>query len=90
MLIESYSVMKWTVLTSENQPFLTSDAPVCRRYPATPHLGAGLMNPDLEVHFPISHNCGLLLIHDRAKLTRLDELERKGQKRVGLSRSPTC
>ncbi len=81
VLIEFYSVMKWTVLISENQPLLTSDAPVCRRYPATAHLGAGLINRDLEVYFPISHNRALLLTHDRRKMAKLDDLERKGRKR---------
>ena len=80
-LIEFYSTMKWTVLISENQSFLTSDAPVCRHYPESSGSGAGLMNRDLEVYFPISHNRVLLLTHDRAKMAKFDELQQKGQER---------
>jgi hypothetical protein len=80
-LIEFYSQMKWTVLVSSSQAFLTSDVPVCRRYPQSPHLGAGLLNPDIEVYFPISHDRVLQLTHDRVKMERLDELERQGRKR---------
>jgi len=78
-LIEFYSVMKWTVLISENQSFLTSDTPVCRHYPESSDSGAGLMNRDLEVYFPISHNRALLLTHDRAKMAKFNELQQKGK-----------
>jgi len=80
-LIEFYSQMKWTVLISPNQSFLTSDAPVCRNYPKSSHLGAGLLNPDVEVYFPISHDRVLQLTHDRARMERFEELQRKGRER---------
>jgi hypothetical protein len=81
MLIQFYSMMKWTVLVSANQSFLTSDAPICRYYPESSHLGAGLINPDLEVYFPISHDHVLLLTHDRAKMEKFKKLRRRRQKR---------
>lgn len=81
ILIESYARMKRTVLISGNQSFLTSDAPVCRQYPQSTHVGAGLVNEDLEVYFPISHDRVLQLTHDRAKIARFNELQAKGRKR---------
>jgi hypothetical protein len=83
-LIEFYSLMKWTVLVSPNQSFLTSDAPVCRNYPKSSHLGAGLQNEDVEVYFPISHDRVLQLTHDRAKMERVEELQNKGRKREAI------
>jgi uncharacterized protein DUF4238 len=80
-LIEFYSIMKWTVLISTNHSFLTSDAPVCRNYAHSSPFGAGLQNDDVEVYFPISHDRVLLLTHDRAKMERLEELQKTGRKR---------
>jgi hypothetical protein len=81
MLVNFYSAMKWTILISTDQDFVTSDCPVCRRYPETSQLGAGIANPDLEVYFPIAHDRLLLLRHDHAKIAKFAQLEKKGRMR---------
>jgi hypothetical protein len=79
ILMQAYSVMKWTVLISEDKVFMISDSPVCRHYPQTERFGAGLINPDLEVYFPIAYDRMLVLQHDLKKVHKLTDLGKKGR-----------
>jgi hypothetical protein len=80
-LIETYSAMKWTVLVAPEPMILTSDAPLCREYPETASFPAGVVNPDLTIHFPISARRVLMLQHDRKKHERAEQLIAAGRKR---------
>jgi hypothetical protein len=80
-LSEVYSIMRWTVLVSPRPIFITSDAPVCRSYPQTAGLPAGLANPDLTIYFPVSAHRVLLLQHDHRRHELSQRLIRSGRRR---------
>jgi hypothetical protein len=61
------------ILTSIQPMILTSDAPVCREYPETANLPAGVINPDLTIYFPISARRVLMFQHDQKKHERAEQ-----------------
>jgi hypothetical protein len=81
LLIRTYAEMKWTVLTTLEGEFVTSDCPVCREYPITGTVSAGIANPDLTVCFPISQRRVLRLSHDHVRYEKFCRLIRAGRER---------
>ena len=80
-LINTYAMMKWTVLIAPEEMIVTSDCPVCRDYPVAPGAPAGVVNPDLTLYFPISPTRVVVLQHDVKKWSRVQHLMRAGRKR---------
>ena len=67
-LMMTYAELKWEVLIAREGEFVTSDCPVCRQYPDSGNGPVGLVNPDLNVYFPITHDRALRLRHDHRKI----------------------
>jgi len=77
-----FSHMRWTILTTNGERFLTSDNPVVYVDPTRQHSpwGVALLNECVELTFPISAQRCLLATHD--------PVFREQVIRAGLSRSP--
>ncbi|MBI4165281.1 MAG: DUF4238 domain-containing protein [Acidobacteria bacterium] len=70
MLHRFYIEMKWTILrTSHEAPFVTSDNPVVMFDPAYKggFWGVGLVNPTIEIRFPLTKTAMLVITHDHAR-----------------------
>jgi hypothetical protein len=80
-LISTYAEMRWTVLIANDGEFVTSDCPVCRDYPETHSMPAGLVNPDLTLYFPFSRSRALRLSHDEKKMRIFRILMQQGRER---------
>jgi hypothetical protein len=76
-----YVQMRWVVLHSKGQDFLTSDTPVIRRNPGYSGgvYGGGLFAPAAEVWFPLSKRACLLICHDREMKKQFWELVEAGK-----------
>jgi hypothetical protein len=76
--------MRWDVLKSENQSFLTSDNPVTyldpTRYGGV--LGAALLARDVELTFPISPSTCLLATHNKVVYDDVVAKAALGQKSI--------
>ena len=71
--------MKWTILFSDEGRFITSDCPVCRQYPITGENLVGLMNHDIKIYFPFTHNRLMMLEHDHLKIEKVNNLMKRGK-----------
>lgn len=74
-----YYAMSWDVLEAPSATFITSDCPVHRYY--LPVRGdippRGLMDPRVQVRFPLSRERMLVLRHDRKRMEMIEVLRRR-------------
>jgi hypothetical protein len=80
VLTECYFRMKWTVLESTSERFITSDCPVHRYYlPVNPKVPfSGFADPRVHVRFPLSSRKFLVLGHDFRKIELHKKLLKRG------------
>jgi hypothetical protein len=77
-----YREMDWTVMKCHGKPFfITSDNPVVKFAPESgrPSLGVGIMNPAIQIWFPMSKTTSLIIRHDTDRMRRYNELMQKGE-----------
>jgi len=83
-LINTYTELKWEILIAGQGDFVTSDCPVCRHYPDSGRGPVGLVNPDLNVYFPIARDRVLRLRHDHRKYEFFAKLMRLSRQRQAV------
>lgn len=76
-----YSQMMWKVLRSTaDRPFVTSDNPVVKFVPTNDGFrGVGLVNPNIEIRFPLTKTGCLVISHDHDRVHRIGELRQAGK-----------
>jgi len=80
VLASWYELFKWTVLKApDGSTVITSDNPVIKRAPEDSVFDLGVMNPDIEIAFPLSSSDLLLLGHDTEREHKYAELRSSGE-----------
>jgi hypothetical protein len=87
-----YYTMSWDVLETQGATFITSDCPVHRYY--LPVRGdipqRGLMDPPVQVRFPLSRERMLVLRHDRKRMEMIEALRRRSGNRAAQQMANTA
>jgi len=80
-LTNVYFGMHWAILEGQDVPFLVSDCPVHRYFlPIDPHIPfGGLMDPRVQVRFPLSRSRMLVLTPDLERIRQVNELMEQGK-----------
>ena len=81
ILASWYELFKWTIVAAPpTEKLVTSDSPVIKRAPRGSTFGLGVMNPELEVVFPLASSAFLLMTHDSEREEQYAELIEAGEK----------
>ena len=76
-----YREMEWTVIKCpDSSVFITSDNPVVKFAPESSQLvyGLGIMNPAIQIWFPLSKTASLVIRHDKDRIQKYDDLVQRG------------
>lgn len=76
-----YSQMMWTVVKPQSDRlFLTSDNPVAKFDPTNNGFrGIGLVNPNVQIRFPLTKTACLAINHDHERVRRIGMLRQAGK-----------